>query len=415
VDETVLLFKSTFSHLYPKEMQIDPTKMSRQQRLLVAMALCSLFCALEFAGGIFTGSLAILSDSFHMLGDVLSYTMAFFAIYYSSIPKNNKFTYGYKRFEVVGAILSIIIIWGLSLSILVEACFRFTNPEPIDALTMIYISIAGVVVNVLIIYTLGHEHGHCHGGNHNHYHHENENLNHAHAHDKCNHENEIHPEDESNNVHEKCNGENHAHTEHELESFLSSSDLETVNNSITDIETARNSICATITGKISNDLNIRAAVLHAIGDLVCSIGVVFSAIIIYFRPDLYYVDPLFSIIFVLIALSTTIGIIGDIFRVIMQSTPSHVDIGLLESVICGIDDTVTIKECQISMWNLSSNDNISDVLITVPNSISVYDSSRIVKKIKEMMKENYNSSKCTVEISYYVVVDQSYDLSGGVV
>jgi len=73
-------------------------------------------------------------------------------------------------------------------------------------------------------------------------------------------------------------------------------------------------------------MNIRAAIIHIIGDIVQSIGVVIAAIIIYFQPTWHIADPICTFIFTILCLFTTIPIFRDCLYVLMESTPKNIDV-----------------------------------------------------------------------------------------
>lgn len=73
-------------------------------------------------------------------------------------------------------------------------------------------------------------------------------------------------------------------------------------------------------------MNIRAAVIHILGDIVQSIGVVIAAIIIFFKPEWEIADPICTIIFTVLCIFTTVPIFRDIFSVLMEATPKGVDV-----------------------------------------------------------------------------------------
>jgi len=73
-------------------------------------------------------------------------------------------------------------------------------------------------------------------------------------------------------------------------------------------------------------MNIRAAIIHILGDIIQSIGVVIAAIIIYFRPDWHVVDPICTFIFTVLCIFTTIPIFRDCVSILMEATPKDVDV-----------------------------------------------------------------------------------------
>lgn len=105
------------------------------------------FTILEIIGGFWTNSVAILADAIHDLGDSLSLGMAWFLQYYSEKDGDEKFTYGYRRFSLLGALINSLVLVGGSLLVLSEAVPRLFNPEQSNAPGMIIFAVAGIVVN----------------------------------------------------------------------------------------------------------------------------------------------------------------------------------------------------------------------------------------------------------------------------
>ncbi len=105
------------------------------------------FTVLEIFGGIWTNSTAILSDALHDLGDSLSLGLAWFLQNKSKQKSNEKFTFGYRRFSLLGALINGIVLVTGSLLILSQAVPRLFNPEHANAEGMLYFAIGGIIIN----------------------------------------------------------------------------------------------------------------------------------------------------------------------------------------------------------------------------------------------------------------------------
>lgn len=112
------------------------------------------FTTLEIIGGVMTNSVAILSDAVHDLGDTLSLAMAWYLGSYSEKQSNQKYTYGYRRYSLLGALINSVVLVGGSLFILSEAIPRLLNPESFNSQGIIVIAIIGVIVNGLAVFRL---------------------------------------------------------------------------------------------------------------------------------------------------------------------------------------------------------------------------------------------------------------------
>lgn len=97
-------------------------------------------------------------------------------------------SFGYHRAEILGALASVLLIWGLIIWLFIEAIHRIVDPEEIDGLVMLITAVVGLVFNFISIFTLHscgghHHHGHDHGHDHGHGHsHGKEEKNHSHCH-----------------------------------------------------------------------------------------------------------------------------------------------------------------------------------------------------------------------------------------
>lgn len=117
--------------------------------LIIALAITTGIMILEFFGGLFTNSLALLSDSGHMLSDASSLALSLIAIWFASRPPSPNKTYGYYRFEILAALFNGITLFLISGFIIYEAIQRFNEPPSVSSGTMILIASIGLIANVL--------------------------------------------------------------------------------------------------------------------------------------------------------------------------------------------------------------------------------------------------------------------------
>lgn len=121
--------------------------MKTQKNILLAFILNLTFSIFEFFGGIFTGSVAIISDSIHDLGDAVSIGFSYFLERKSQKQPDNKYTYGYLRFSVLGGIVTTFILLFGSAAVICNAIIRIINPIEINYSGMIIFAIIGTIVN----------------------------------------------------------------------------------------------------------------------------------------------------------------------------------------------------------------------------------------------------------------------------
>ncbi|WP_420315824.1 cation diffusion facilitator family transporter [Ekhidna sp.] len=113
----------------------------------VAFFLNLSFTIIEIIGGLWTNSIAILSDALHDFGDSLSLGVSWYFAKLSQKESNQKFSYGYTRFSVLGALINSVVLITGSIFIVVEAFPRLLNPISPETEGMIYLAIGGVIVN----------------------------------------------------------------------------------------------------------------------------------------------------------------------------------------------------------------------------------------------------------------------------
>ena len=126
--------------------------MKTERNILIAFLLNISFSIFELFGGIFTNSVAILSDSIHDLGDAISIGLSFFLEKKSKKKADNKYTYGYVRYSVLGGVITTTILLVGSILVIVGAVERLINPVDVNYQGMIIFAIVGVVLNFLAAY-----------------------------------------------------------------------------------------------------------------------------------------------------------------------------------------------------------------------------------------------------------------------
>ena len=126
--------------------------MKSEKNILSAFLLNLTFSVFEFAGGIFTNSVAIISDSIHDIGDAASIGISYFLEKKSKKQPDSTHTYGYLRYSVIGSVITTLILLIGSVLVVVNAINRILNPQEINYNGMIIFAVVGVVVNFLAAY-----------------------------------------------------------------------------------------------------------------------------------------------------------------------------------------------------------------------------------------------------------------------
>ncbi|XP_032906962.1 zinc transporter 8 [Catharus ustulatus] len=140
-----------------------------RRKLCIASVICTFFMIAEITGeyvcGQIAGSLAVVSDAAHILVDLTSFLISLFSLWLASKPPTKQFTFGWHRAEILGALMSMIIVWMVTGVLIYLACMRLLHSDyDIDATVMLITSACAVLTNILlslILHQTGH--GHSHG------------------------------------------------------------------------------------------------------------------------------------------------------------------------------------------------------------------------------------------------------------
>ena len=126
--------------------------MKSEKNILIAFLLNLTFSVFELVGGIFTNSVAIISDSIHDLGDAVSIGISYFLEKKSKKQPDEIYTYGYLRYSVIGSVITTLILLVGSVLVVINAIKRILNPAGINYNGMIIFAVIGVVVNFCAAY-----------------------------------------------------------------------------------------------------------------------------------------------------------------------------------------------------------------------------------------------------------------------
>ena len=127
---------------------------SKERAIAIAALLTGGFMGAEVVGGLVSGSLALLADAGHMLTDFASLGLAWFAFRLARRPADWRRTYGFDRFSVLAAFVNGLTLFAIAIWIGVEAWHRLSEPSEVLGGLMLWVAIAGLVVNVLSFWVL---------------------------------------------------------------------------------------------------------------------------------------------------------------------------------------------------------------------------------------------------------------------
>ncbi|KAI5622784.1 hypothetical protein C0J50_17662 [Silurus asotus] len=290
-------------------------KMARK-RLYIVSAVCLVFMVGEILGGYFAGSLAVMTDAAHLLVDFTSFIISLCSLWLSSRPATHTLNYGWHRAEILGALLSVFTIWLVTGVLVYLAVERLISDDfEIEGTVMLITSGCAVLANIIMAFTLYQSgHGHSHGGlgTHGHGHSHGKKKNHRH----------------SANYHSL---ENQGHMK-----------------------------------KTQENASVRAAFVHVIGDLLQSVSVLVSALIIFFRPEYKIADPICTFLFSLFVLGTTITVMRDILVVLMEGTPAGMDYKEVRERLLSIKGVKAVHNLHI--WALTMNQAVLSAHVAIDDT-----------------------------------------------
>lgn len=271
-------------------------------RLKYAILLTLFGMIAEFAGGLISNSLSLLSDAGHMLTHLFALGMSYFAVILAQRSPTKKRTYGFYRAEIMAAFINGIVLIFISAYLVYEAVLRFISPEEIKVKYMLAVAGFGLVINGISTFLLA----------------------------KASH----------------------------------------------------------------NDLNIRSAFLHEIGDMVSSIAVVGSGIIIYYTRN-YILDPLVSLFICVLVVIWAVRLLIESADILLEAAPKHLDIDevikILKSDVPGIHEVNHIHAWTIasSMYALTADVVIEDCHVSAANEL--------LKKINKLLSERFHIEHTSIQ------------------
>ncbi|KAL5747941.1 hypothetical protein ACOSP7_024969 [Xanthoceras sorbifolium] len=314
----------------------------------------------EVVGGIKANSLAVMTDAAHLLMDVAGFSIALFAVRASGWEATVDHSFGFSRLEVLGALLSVQLIWLISGILIYEAADRMLNKSAkVNGALMFGVAAFGFLINLIMVTFLGHDHAHhgCGHADHDH--------GHGHGHDHGHGHGQSHNHDEGDKL---CTCHNHDEGEKLC------------------IVTEEN-------GTNISNINLQGAYLHVMTDLIQSVGVMIAGLIMWVKEDWYIVDLICTLVFSIFALSTTIPMLRNIFGILMERTPTEINVGGLENDLMCVKGVQTVHDLHV--WSITSGKIVLSCHVIAEPGVS---SSEILHKIRDYCQTKHRIHRVTVQI-----------------
>ena len=275
---------------------------SISRRLIFAIILTGITLIAEVAGGIWTNSLALLSDAAHVFLDLFALVLSLGAIKLASIPASERHTFGFHRSEVFASFINGLTVFLMALGILYEAWLRFFAPEAVKSLPMLAVAVIGLSMNLLAARAL-----------------------HVHSHD---------------------------------------------------------------------DLNVKSAFLHVVGDAAASVGVIVGGVIMFYT-GWYQLDAIISAAIGLLILTGAGRLLRDSIHILMEGTPRGLALADVAAAIRGIEGVQDLH--QLNIWTVCSH--IRSLSVHV--DIDIDNESRrgtIIHAIEHLLAERFHITHTTIQM-----------------
>lgn len=275
---------------------------ANRKALLLSFILIAGFMVVEFVGGFLTNSLALISDAGHMLSDAAALGLSLAALIFGARKATEAKSYGYKRFEILAALLNGLVLIALAVYIMIEAVNRISEPQEVMGRNMMIIAVIGLIINIVVAWIL-----------------------HTQA----------------------ATGEN---------------------------------------------LNIRSAFMHVIGDLLGSVGAIIAGILIMvFGWNI--ADPIASIIVSVLVLYSGWNVLKQSVDILMESKPSNIDSHKVIEALESIEGVENVHDLHI--WLMTSDYPLMTVHLRVSENA---DRDRVLEISKAMIEKEFHIRHVTIQI-----------------
>mmetsp|Transcript_11640 Transcript_11640/g.21069 ORF Transcript_11640/g.21069 Transcript_11640/m.21069 type:complete len:367 (+) Transcript_11640:124-1224(+) len=323
---------------------------SEKVKLIVASFLCLAFMIIEMIGGYYAGSLAIMTDAAHLMSDLGGFVLSLVAISVGELPGDHSMSYGYARAEVIGALVSVMFIWALTGVLLFFALIRLFHPQPVDGLLMLVLGIIGLSINIVLGFVLGHNHHHAHSHD-----------DHSHSH----HHHDDHDEENGERTELLHNGDHHHSHSHPSHNH-----------------------------RHGSSVNMQAAYLHVLGDILQNVGVILAALVIWWKPSWTLADPLCTLLFTIIVMITTWPLVKDTVNVLMEGIPKGVH---LQDIINSLGKVQGVLDVQdLHVWSLTLG---GAPALSVHVNTRESEQHYVLKRVQKLLKNRFGVLHATIQVN----------------
>ncbi|CAN3372278.1 hypothetical protein DIURU_004595 [Diutina rugosa] len=350
--------------------------MSKETRIKALLTIDTVFFLVEAITGYTVHSLALVADSFHMLNDIVSLVIALWAVKVKNTKKaDDRYTYGWQRAEILGALINAVFLLALCFSILMEAIARLVSPPEVTNPKLILVVGCWGLASNMVGLVLFHEHG-----------------GHSHSHASSAEENVYgHSNSSSSNVADYLPNTVVERYQPDEESPLISSH-------------SHSHVGGGSTPEKRKSLNMEGVFLHVLGDALGNIGVIITALVIWKTNYSwkFYADPVTSLVITAIIFSTALPLCRKASKILLQATPANMNLNEIKDQIKAIPQVKSVHSFHV--WNLNEDQVIASIHVRLNDNCGTGNSNiidknsflQVVAQIREIL-HRYNIHQVTVQ------------------
>jgi zinc transporter 2 len=318
------------------------------------------FIAAQLVGGYLANSIAIFTDTAHLASDVIGFAISMKALKMTLNPASKELTFGWHRAEIIGTMVSVIFLLTLTMWLLFEAVNRIVKPQEVKGKEMMITAVMGLFFNLIQMQILHQGEGHYHlGGGHHDHDHDHEGHDHHHEGGEPATDTEattpVEPKKKCAHGHDHSHDHKHDHKHDHAHDHAAA--------------------------PRKTNINVDAAFLHALGDMIMSVGVVIASCFICYNPAWTIADPICTIFFSIIVCVTVTPVVKNCINVLMEGSPSDVDtVALLKDIKACAEEGETIAVHDFHLWSISIGKYALSAHIATANP------NKVLKKVTDICK-----------------------------
>ena len=275
------------------------------KNLFITIVLNIIITLSQIIGGIFSGSLALLSDAMHNFSDVLALVIAYGANRLAAKDNTKDKTFGYKRAEVIAALFNASVLVCIGVFLIIEAFQKFNHPESINSVWVIALGVLSIVLNAASVLLVKDD-----------------------AHD---------------------------------------------------------------------NMNIKAAYLHLLTDVMTSVAVVGGGVLMYYF-EIFWVDPLISVVIALYLIWASFGLIKESTAILMQFTPKEIDLDTVEKRI--IQEEKIDNAHHVHVWKLDDHRIHLEAHLDFNENISLQEATEVIDRLEVILHKTFDITHTTFQCEY---------------